>query len=1040
MEFLDQQINPPKTWEKFEELSRALFAAIWKDPLASRHGRTGQKQHGVDVHGCPPSAHGRTYGVQCKGKDQHYGKPATVVEFDAELLKVEQFMPSLGHWTFTTTHPDDAVLQAHARAVSEIRVAAGKFPVVAFGWGTFQALLAQHSEVIEQFYPELGFQLPDVIRKLSALPDQLRAVLDSVAPQSQTLHPEAPEWIEERFETARDLGPALLGRPLGPADVSACPELPQVDRLWRELEAGYSARLGATAGAGKSVCALQVAKRAHDQGWRVVRLRDPSAGSLDLATGDRPTLHIVDDAHLTDPALLLRVEQQCSATRWLLSAHTLADDKVASSGTMRINPGQAVAVIAAGLRADIDATRRVVQRVDDRIGLSISSEWIEDRLDEAEKAERPWQFCFILGGGWRRARQSAEDAKAAGADLVLAAAAVRQLASRDARASLTDLGPLLDAAGIAPADRSAAIDWLVRERLLLGADDLRCPHQRLSVVLIARILEGQDEVGRKRVGAMVNHVITGSAFTLAGLSLLLTEWRMMGEWPTRWAHLVDRPLLLELVERCWRAEEAIDRRGAAWLLSELQSYLEDWVTKVTTGHEETVARWFDECLPGTGYAVGHLLGQFGMKDRELTATLIDHADPLKAAAAVSRSDPALAGEAGAMIYACMGYRSEAWTRRFIAAVDRPACNATIQSWPKDQYLSGADELLRLLIWDDQEFGLDLFEAFIPAIAERLRAQPAREFHELHDLVWHGLRLTDSLGLYRGAKGPTARMRAIGKKLASVWAPADLAKQIASVSPRQVQPAGWLLMFIGEVSRRQFNETVALIDWEQMDRTIGERWARMDHDMEVLIHVCFAAPAAKAPIQAMILRNVDKVDVLSVRLAMLAPEAAVVHFTAGRQVALSSYDHFSWRMSAALVAQLAEAHADLLDSMIAPHVAVAAEQLSSKTQPFFGEPLPFLRVIWQVAPVSFELILAAIDPAGAEAGWAAALRGEDAARHAPTSDREQKVADRQTAGWLVERALRRSDALGDVARRLRKRLPRKSVPSPKSLEVFKAKQS
>ncbi|OYW17247.1 MAG: hypothetical protein B7Z52_07070, partial [Burkholderiales bacterium 12-64-5] len=151
-------------------------------------------------------------------------------------------------------------------------------------------------------------------------------------------------WIEERFDQARDLGPALLGRPLGAADVSACAELPQVDRLWRELEAGFSARLVATAGAGKSVCALQLAKRAHDKGWRVLRLKDSAVGALALAPGDQPTLHIIDDAHLTDPQLLRRAEEAAGATQWLLSAHTIADDKAPLPGAIRIDPEQAVAV------------------------------------------------------------------------------------------------------------------------------------------------------------------------------------------------------------------------------------------------------------------------------------------------------------------------------------------------------------------------------------------------------------------------------------------------------------------------------------------------------------------------------------------------------------------------------------------------------------------------------------------------------------------------------------------------------------------------
>ena len=91
MEFIDKQVAPPKSWEKFEDLTRSLFAAIWCAPLTQKHGRSGQAQHGVDIFGTPADAPGRTFGVQCKGKDGNYGAKATIVEFDAELAKAERF-------------------------------------------------------------------------------------------------------------------------------------------------------------------------------------------------------------------------------------------------------------------------------------------------------------------------------------------------------------------------------------------------------------------------------------------------------------------------------------------------------------------------------------------------------------------------------------------------------------------------------------------------------------------------------------------------------------------------------------------------------------------------------------------------------------------------------------------------------------------------------------------------------------------------------------------------------------------------------------
>ena len=45
------QVLAPSDWEKFENLCADLFADEWEDPHVVRHGRRGQRQHGVDVFG-----------------------------------------------------------------------------------------------------------------------------------------------------------------------------------------------------------------------------------------------------------------------------------------------------------------------------------------------------------------------------------------------------------------------------------------------------------------------------------------------------------------------------------------------------------------------------------------------------------------------------------------------------------------------------------------------------------------------------------------------------------------------------------------------------------------------------------------------------------------------------------------------------------------------------------------------------------------------------------------------------------------------------
>ncbi|MEL7688876.1 hypothetical protein AAG596_15260 [Citromicrobium bathyomarinum] len=166
MDFLDKQIPPPRDWAKFEDLTRSLCAAIYGNPLASKNGRQGQAQHGVDVFIEHPPQSGEWVGVQCKGKDGNFGAKATISEFDEELAKAEKFEPPLKHWIFATTAQNDQKLQAHARKVSQQRATLGAFSVDVLGWDSLLALIAQHEDVIREFYPEQISQLRDDLERI----------------------------------------------------------------------------------------------------------------------------------------------------------------------------------------------------------------------------------------------------------------------------------------------------------------------------------------------------------------------------------------------------------------------------------------------------------------------------------------------------------------------------------------------------------------------------------------------------------------------------------------------------------------------------------------------------------------------------------------------------------------------------------------------------------------------------------------------------------------------------------------------------------
>lgn len=181
MDFFDKQIEPPRSWEKFEDISRALFAAVYQNPLAEKNGRRGQPQRGVDIYVEPADTPGEWIGIQCKGKERNYNSKPTKEEFDKELSKAELFTPSLNRWIFATTAPRDETLQAHVRNVSKARQASGKFPVDILSWDVLQEMIGAQPDVLRTFYPEhfhTTFDAAKTLRRVAS--EALDAIEDTL--------------------------------------------------------------------------------------------------------------------------------------------------------------------------------------------------------------------------------------------------------------------------------------------------------------------------------------------------------------------------------------------------------------------------------------------------------------------------------------------------------------------------------------------------------------------------------------------------------------------------------------------------------------------------------------------------------------------------------------------------------------------------------------------------------------------------------------------------------------------------------------------
>lgn len=1017
MQFRAKQIAPPKEWGTFEDLCHALFKRVWQNPLAQKNGRRGQAQHGVDVFGFPNGDCQFYWGVQCKGKESNYGSKAQWPEVLTEVAKAGKFSPKLDRWIFATTAPTDAALQKAARKLSVERRAKGLFSVDVLGWEEIQALLAGAPDVITEFYPEHADHLPQVIEALRAFPS-LEAKLASLVERidTQLFEPSNPHgsavWEMVTFDDDRGLGPSLMGYSLGPSDATACPRLTEVGTILTQLKIAYSARLIGKPGTGKSICSYQVAKELAAEGFEVLRLLDPQADNIALGTellGKR-RLYFIDDAHLLKPRILSRIEDLASPTRLVLSTHN-ALEHVSHRGAITLDAKRAVKTIAAALRADLPKTLEAVRLADNHVGERMMDADLGERLDHAESAaDRPWQFCFVLGGGWRRSKQAADSARAANADLILAAVAMRQLASRDARAVPGEIAEVCERAGIDARTVDQGLEWLGKQRLIVGAADCRTPHQRFASVVLKRVLEGQYKDGREKIAAMIEGVLRDPQFPYAGLRVLIHELRF-GSGDYSWTRLLGQPGVEAAVARCWAAEGS-DRGFAALALSDLWDFADGGATAVVGPHVATLASWISNPSDGA-YGFGHILNNLAQQNRDVAEKAVAAADPIAIATAYSNANPDTAYGLADLLRSVAYVKVDDFNTKVRAALDRDKLRelAKQEAFLEDAFIFA--KFCASVVWWEEKLALEMAELFVPTAQQVLAKDPVEGFHQLsHDFASTVLRVFDVLHVYVGKLRPTRRQWMIARRMCEKIDPKLVAEHISTVRPRHFQSAGFFLHFLCQLAPRKYEAVLRQLDWEKLDSVIGDDWANMPHDTEVLLSTLYSRPSTQHLVQKFISNRADRIVHFPPRLILMVPEVGLVHLTKGGSLRLAQYDHLSWDFGGIALAIIAEARPELVEQAVTPFVEAIARGVTNYNRDSTGPAEGFVRVVIKHAPVAWREVLAKLDSAVTEKNLAECLRKDE--------------DHRRTAAAVIESAMTLDGPVGDIARRLRARFPKGST--------------
>lgn len=291
-------------------------------------------------------------------------------------------------------------------------------------------------------------------------------------------------WEEVDFSYQRNISYAVMGYRLTYQDVESCPVFPQVEKTEKQLRIVDYVIIQGETGCGKSISLFQVAYRFYKKGWKVYLLRNScDQAIITLPDNTENSLYLVDDAQLYSNYFMEYLERQSRPYRKVLIAKTVTDQL--NTESIVLTNRDSVNVLYRDFLRRKNEILPVVKNCDKNVGVNMDDIPIERRLAEAKKATTPWQFSYILRGGWKTMKDIyLSICNHNNCDLLAASIATFQILKLDNNVDFDYICRVITAQNPAYHWTKADLQYLIDKKIVLSEDDIRIVHLESAHVIV----------------------------------------------------------------------------------------------------------------------------------------------------------------------------------------------------------------------------------------------------------------------------------------------------------------------------------------------------------------------------------------------------------------------------------------------------------------------------------------------------------------------------------------------------------------------------
>ncbi len=821
--------------------------------------------------------------------------------------------------------------------------------------------------------------------------------------------PQVPGWTHVTFTNLRGLESAIAGQRLGPADVVACPRLPQLAAAHRQLDVVNHVEITGPAGCGKSITAYQIAYDFLQRGWEVLRPSDAvefehvllrSASEL----ADKTVL-VVDDGQTFTPQFRMELSELASYTRKVLI--TITDRDADIPGTIRISNSAAVDTLHRAYLKRRDEVLPIVSRLDNHIGERYLDTSIEHRINEAAKAETPWQFNFILRGGWQRARDEIDVLRDLDrADLLLIPIAVRQILYLDSAVPIDWIDHCARTLGRDSDWVSKSYEVLQKRQVILPGGPLRCPHIRFASVALKCFFKSSKDPEYRSVVRLISEILCEEEVPLLGISWLLNDLRFADALRFQREHvIVTETIWQKLVTRCLNVTDSIERRNAAFALDALAQWVQDGYKRLAS-HLNVIVRWIEQAEDKSAYGIANLINNLYNADHDLIHDLVGQVCPETVARRLSEASCEGGYAWGYLLGRLHLGTDEQWRIKFKASINKESLNKLIENFDNEEIGHMSDLICGIALYDE-ELAFRLLNAGFSTIDKALNESPLSTWEEMKNIIWF---LLGHIPKFLRHRKPDRRQREYSRRIARCL---PIKKIAADLSHSRQRDWERYTRFVGEwlheVDKRQYGRIIRSVDLNQLDEMTRGLWATPPRDLRLLIST-LACDKGGEPAKSWVKLHADELEEIDPITTYVAPEVAASVAERGGRVNIFGHNGHEWGLAAYAVACLAKIDLTVACRVVENNLGRIIERISGLQTIDCDGLSSFLDVLSKLDAKLPQRILNMVDAEKAEKHWMMRLR--------------EKSKSKRTVAKLVVIAKQCEGDIAQVAQRLETRIPKR----------------